>query len=67
MTVYSDSELTIVYTGGMTFEVYRTDTHERVDTFDDSAVLIESTPEGCAEYYMKSYYGLEDVQELYND
>lgn len=61
---YRDEQLTIIYRGGIEFIVYRTDDLSMVDKFNDSAVLMESTPEGCARYYAKHYYGLEDIEEL---
>lgn len=61
---YRDDHITIIYRGGIEFIAYRTDGMYRFDTFKDSAVLMESTPEGCARYYAKHYYGLEDLEEL---
>ena len=61
---YVDSQLTIIQAGPMEFDVYDTRTLEHLDTFEDSKVLLESTPEGCAQYWALGYYGLEDLDDL---
>jgi hypothetical protein len=61
---YRDREIIIVQTGPMVFEVYTVDGSTYIDSFEDPCVLLESTPEGCAEYYAMHYHGLEDLADL---
>ena len=61
---YSDTQITIIQTGPMRFDVYRSGTMQALDSFEDSAVLMESDPEGCARYWAMRHYGLDDLEEL---